>query len=67
MSNFAWVHVSYRADGKNRGSGTEAMKKLPWLLVVLLAIACIVAWFRPHESLPAEMRTETKIQTVVRT
>lgn len=41
------------------------MKKLPWLLVVLLAIACVAAWFRPHEPLPAEIRTETKIQTVV--
>lgn len=43
------------------------MKKLPWILVVLLAIACVVAWFRPHEPLPAEIRTETKIQTVVKT
>lgn len=43
------------------------MKKLLWILVVLLAIACVVAWFRPHEPLPAEIRTETKIQTVVKT
>ena len=42
------------------------MKKLPWLLVVLLAIACVAVWFRPHEPLPAEIRTETKIQTVVK-
>ena len=42
------------------------MKKLPWLLVVLLAIACAAAWFRPHEPLPAEIRTETRIQTVVK-
>ena len=42
------------------------MKKLPWLLVVLLAIACVAAWFRPHEPLPAEIRTETRIQTVVK-
>ena len=42
------------------------MKALPWLLVVLLAIACVAAWFRPHEPLPAEIRTETKIQTVVK-
>ena len=41
------------------------MKKLPWLLVVLLAIACVAGCFRPHELLPAEIRTETKIQTVV--
>lgn len=25
------------------------------------------AWFRPHEPLPAEIRTETKIKTVVKT
>lgn len=43
------------------------MKQLPWILVVLLAIACVVAWFRPLESLPAEIRTETKVQTVVKT
>lgn len=42
------------------------MKNLPWLLVVLLAIACVAAWFRPLEPLPAEIRTETKIQTVVK-
>ena len=41
------------------------MKKLPWLLVVLLAIACVAVCFRPHELWPAEIRTETKIQTVV--
>lgn len=42
------------------------MKKLPWILVVLLAVACMVAWFRPHEPLPAEIRTETKVKTVVK-
>ena len=42
------------------------MKKALWLLVVLLVIACVAAWFRPHEPLPAEIRTETKIQTVVK-
>ena len=42
------------------------MKKLPWILVILLAVACVVAWFRPHEPLPAEVRTETKIKTVVK-
>lgn len=41
------------------------MKKLPWILVVLLAIACVAAWFRLHEP-PAEVRVETKIKTVVR-
>lgn len=43
------------------------MKKLLWLLAVLLVIACVAAWFRPHEPFPAEIRTETKIQTVVKT
>lgn len=42
------------------------MRKLPWILVVLLVIACVAAWLRPHEPLPAEIRTETKIQTVVK-
>lgn len=42
------------------------MKKLPWVLVVFLLVACVVAWFRPHEPLPAEVRTETKIKTVVK-
>jgi len=41
------------------------MKKLPWILVILLAVACVVAWFRPHEQLP-EVRTETKVKTVVK-
>ena len=42
------------------------MKSLPWILVVLLAIVCVSAWFRPREPLPAEIRTETKIKTIVR-
>ena len=42
------------------------MRKLLWILVVLLVIACVAAWFRPHEPLSAEIRTETKIQTVVK-
>ena len=42
------------------------MKKLPWILVILLAVVCVVAWFRPHEPLPAEIRTETKVNTVVK-
>ena len=41
------------------------MKKLPWILIVLLVIACVAAWFRSHEP-PAEVRVETKIKTVVR-
>lgn len=42
------------------------MKALPWILVILLAVACVAAWFRPHEPLPAEIRTETKVNTVVK-
>ena len=42
------------------------MKSLPWILVVLLLIACVAAWFRRVDPLPAEVRTETKIQTVVK-
>ena len=42
------------------------MKKLPWILIVLLVIACVTAWFRPHEQPPAEVRVETKIKTVVK-
>lgn len=42
------------------------MKKLPWILVILLAVACVAAWFHPHEPLPAEIRTETKVKTVVK-
>lgn len=42
------------------------MKKLPWILIILLAVACVVSWFRPHEPLPAEIRTETKVKTVVK-
>jgi hypothetical protein len=43
------------------------MKRVPWILVALLVVACVVAWFRPHEQLSAEIRTETKIRTVVKT
>lgn len=42
------------------------MKKLPWILVILLAVACVAVWFRPHEPLRAEIRTETKVNTVVK-
>ena len=42
------------------------MRKLPWILVVLLVIACVAVWLRPHEPLLAEIRTEPKIQTVVK-
>lgn len=43
------------------------MKKFLWILVILLLLACIASWFRPHEQPPAEVRTETKIKTVVKT
>lgn len=42
------------------------MKALPWILVILLAVACVAAWFRPHEPLLVEIRTETKVKTVVK-
>lgn len=42
------------------------MKKLPWILVVCLMLACVVVWFRPHKPLRAEIKTETKIKTVVK-
>ena len=42
------------------------MKKLPWILVILLAVACVAVWFRPHEPLPAEIRIETKVKTIVK-
>lgn len=35
------------------------MKKLPWILVVLLVIAYVATWFRPYESLPVEIRRDT--------
>lgn len=42
------------------------MRWLPWILVILLAVACVAAWFRPHKQPPAEVRIETKIKTVVK-
>lgn len=42
------------------------MKALPWILAILLLVACVATWFRPLEPLPAEVRTETKIKTVVK-
>lgn len=45
----------------------RGMKKLPWILVVLLAVACVAVWFRPHEQPPAEVRIETRIRTIVKT
>lgn len=40
------------------------MKALPWILVVLLAAACVAAWFRPCKP-QVQVRTETRIKTVV--
>lgn len=40
------------------------MKKLLWVLVILLAVACVVAWLRPQTAKEA-IRTETKVSTVV--
>lgn len=42
------------------------MKKLPWILIILLAVACVVSWFRPHEPLPAEIRIKTEVKTIVK-
>lgn len=43
------------------------MRRLPWILVALLAVACVAAWFRPQKQAPAEVRIETKIRTVIKT
>lgn len=45
------------------------MKALPWVLVVLLMLVCIAAWFRPLEPLPAEIRrdTVTVVDTIIDT
>lgn len=44
------------------------MRRLPWILVVLLAVTCVVVWFRPREQRPpAEIRVETKIKTIIKT
>ena len=42
------------------------MKTLPWILVCLLI--GVIVWMRcnPHEPLPPEIKTETKIKTVVK-
>lgn len=42
------------------------MKALPWILVVVLCVACVAVWFRSLEPSLAEVRTETKIKTVVK-
>lgn len=35
------------------------MKVLPWVLVTLLLVVCVAAWFRPFKSLPAEVIRDT--------
>lgn len=42
------------------------MKSLPWILVCLLLGVIVWMAFRPHEPLPAEVKTETKIKTVIK-
>ncbi len=42
------------------------MKVLSWLLVILLLVACVASWFRPHDPSPAEIRIETKIKTIIK-
>lgn len=42
------------------------MKVLPWIFVILLLIVCVAAWFRPLKQFPAEIKTETKIKTIVK-
>lgn len=42
------------------------MKALSWILVILLLVACVLAWFRPREA-KETVRTETRIRTVVKT
>lgn len=42
------------------------MKSLPWILVCLLLGVIVWMQCNPHEPLPAEVRTETKIKTVVK-
>lgn len=36
------------------------------IVVTLLIIACVVIWFRPHEQQSVEIRTETKVKTIVK-
>ncbi|GAA6255124.1 hypothetical protein F070042J6_09760 [Bacteroides sp. f07] len=42
------------------------MRSLPWILVCLLLGVFVWMKFRPHEHIPAEVRTETKIKTVIK-
>ena len=42
------------------------MKVLPWIFVILLLIVCVAAWFRPLKQFSAEIKTETKIKTIVK-
>ena len=42
------------------------MKKLPWIIVLLLSVVCVAVWFRPRTLPPTEVRTETRVRTVVK-
>lgn len=35
------------------------MKALPWILVILLLVACVAVWFRPLEPLPTDLKPDT--------
>lgn len=41
------------------------MKTLPWILVLLLALACVAAWLKPRK-VEIATKTETKIRTVIK-
>lgn len=42
------------------------MKRLPWVIAALLAVACIASLLRWPDEMPPEVRTVTKIRTEVR-
>lgn len=42
------------------------MKTLPWILVCLLLGVIVWMRYNPHEPLPPEIKTETKIKTVIK-
>ena len=42
------------------------MKSLPWILVCLLLGVIVWMQCNPHEPLPPEIKTETKIKTVIK-
>lgn len=42
------------------------MKALPWILVGLFVGLIVWMWFRPHEYVRTDIKTETKIRTVIK-